>query len=136
MPGGDRTGPMGMGPMTGRAAGYCGGYPAPGFMNAGPGYRGWGRGWGLGMGWGRGRGQGRRGFRGFPSPRYGGWSAPAWGAPAWGYPQWGPGYAPVPPTSEQETHYLRDQAEFLQKELEEIQRRLSELESRSEETDR
>jgi len=26
MPGGDRTGPMGMGPMTGRAAGYCGGY--------------------------------------------------------------------------------------------------------------
>jgi hypothetical protein len=26
MPGGDRTGPMGMGPMTGRATGYCGGY--------------------------------------------------------------------------------------------------------------
>jgi len=38
MPGGDRTGPMGMGPMTGRAAGYCAGYPLPGFMNypAGP----------------------------------------------------------------------------------------------------
>jgi hypothetical protein len=33
MPRGDRTGPAGMGPMTGRAAGYCAGYPAPGFMN-------------------------------------------------------------------------------------------------------
>ena len=33
MPGGDRTGPMGMGPMTGRAAGYCAGYPVPGFLN-------------------------------------------------------------------------------------------------------
>lgn len=34
MPGGDRTGPMGMGPMTGRAAGRCAGYGAPGSMNA------------------------------------------------------------------------------------------------------
>jgi len=33
MPRGDGTGPAGMGPMTGRAAGYCAGYPAPGFMN-------------------------------------------------------------------------------------------------------
>ena len=33
MPGGDRTGPGGMGPMTGRAAGYCAGYQVPGFMN-------------------------------------------------------------------------------------------------------
>jgi uncharacterized protein DUF5320 len=31
MPGGDGTGPMGMGPMTGRAAGYCAGNGAPGF---------------------------------------------------------------------------------------------------------
>lgn len=30
MPGGDRTGPQGMGPMTGRGAGYCGGAGAPG----------------------------------------------------------------------------------------------------------
>ena len=44
MPGGDRTGPMGLGPMTGRAAGYCAGYPVPGFMNAvgGRGFGGWG----------------------------------------------------------------------------------------------
>ncbi len=33
MPGGDGTGPMGLGPMTGRAAGYCAGYGMPGYMN-------------------------------------------------------------------------------------------------------
>ena len=33
MPRGDRTGPAGMGPMTGRAAGYCAGYSTPGYMN-------------------------------------------------------------------------------------------------------
>jgi hypothetical protein len=33
MPRGNRTGPMGMGPMTGRGAGYCAGFSVPGFMN-------------------------------------------------------------------------------------------------------
>ena len=33
MPRGDGTGPAGMGPMTGRAAGYCAGFPVPGYMN-------------------------------------------------------------------------------------------------------
>ena len=33
MPGGDGTGPAGMGPMTGRAAGYCVGYAMPGSVN-------------------------------------------------------------------------------------------------------
>jgi hypothetical protein len=33
MPAGDGTGPFGLGPMTGRAAGYCAGYPVPGYMN-------------------------------------------------------------------------------------------------------
>ena len=46
MPGGNRTGPAGMGPMTGRAAGYCAGYPVPGYMNP--------YGGGLGMGYGYG----------------------------------------------------------------------------------
>jgi hypothetical protein len=36
MPGGDRTGPMGMGPMTGRGAGFCAGHGVPGYSN--PGY--------------------------------------------------------------------------------------------------
>jgi hypothetical protein len=44
MPRGDGTGPMGMGPMTGRAAGYCAGYAAPGFANPACGYYGRGRG--------------------------------------------------------------------------------------------
>ena len=49
MPRGDRTGPWGAGPMTGRAAGYCAGYSVPGFMNPIGGYgRGWGRGFGRG----------------------------------------------------------------------------------------
>ena len=57
MPGGDRTGPRGLGPRTGRAAGYCAGYAVPGYMNPDvPGY-------GRGFGFGRGRGFGR-GFRG------------------------------------------------------------------------
>ncbi|HEX42645.1 MAG TPA: hypothetical protein ENN81_11405 [Phycisphaerales bacterium] len=48
MPGGDGTGPLGYGPMTGRGAGYCAGYGAPGAF--GP----------LGRGRGRGRGRGLR----------------------------------------------------------------------------
>ena len=55
MPGGDRTGPAGMGPMTGRAAGFCAGYGMPGYMNAG------GRGLGMGFGRGGGFGGGGRG---------------------------------------------------------------------------
>ncbi len=62
MPGGDGTGPGGMGPMTGRAAGYCAGYPVPGYMNPIPG--GYGYGFGRG-GWGRGRGRGGSRGRGF-----------------------------------------------------------------------
>ena len=58
MPGGDRTGPAGMGPMTGRGAGYCAGYSVPGYANpiAGRGFGGYGafgRGRGGGMGMGR-----------------------------------------------------------------------------------
>ena len=57
MPRGDKTGPNGAGPMTGRAAGYCAGYSVPGYINPICGYgRGIGRGWGrgFGRGWGRG----------------------------------------------------------------------------------
>jgi len=45
MPQGDRTGPNGQGPMTGRGRGYCAGFNSPGFMNPG-----------FGRGFGRGRG--------------------------------------------------------------------------------
>jgi len=50
MPAGDGTGPLGLGPMTGRAAGYCAGYPVPGFMNPIPGRGFWGRGLAAGYG--------------------------------------------------------------------------------------
>ena len=62
MPRGDKTGPQGAGPMTGRAAGYCAGYAAPGHMNPTGGYgrRGKGRGWG--------RGFRRLGRFGYPQP--------------------------------------------------------------------
>lgn len=33
MPGGDRTGPLGEGPRTGRGAGYCAGNDEPGYKN-------------------------------------------------------------------------------------------------------
>ena len=49
---------MGMGPMTGRGAGYCAGYPVPGYMNPMPGGGGCGRGRGFGRGFGRGWGRG------------------------------------------------------------------------------
>lgn len=55
MPYGDRRGPDGFGPMTGRGMGYCAGYDRPGYANQdyGRGYgRGFGRGYGRGMGYG------------------------------------------------------------------------------------
>lgn len=57
MPQGDRTGPTGQGPRTGRALGYCSGYDKPGNtkgFDEGKG-RGFGRGRGKGMGYGKGR---------------------------------------------------------------------------------
>ena len=51
MPQGDRTGPNGQGPMTGRRMGFCAGFNAPGFTNSGFG-RGMGRGFGRGRGFG------------------------------------------------------------------------------------
>jgi len=105
MPFGDRTGPQGLGPMTGRAAGYCAGYPAPG-------RGGWGRGGGWGTGWGRGRG---RGF---------GWRATAWGAP----PYWGTPYAPAYGPQE-EGAALKDQARYFEEALQGIKKRIEEIES-------
>ncbi len=51
MPFGDKTGPVGMGPMTGRGAGYCSGFASPGYSNSGG-----RRGGGMGMKRGGGRG--------------------------------------------------------------------------------
>lgn len=58
MPGGDRTGPEGRGPRTGRAAGYCSGSGVPGHANP----EGRGRGFGTGRGRGYGRGWRHRSY--------------------------------------------------------------------------
>jgi len=50
MPGGDRTGPLGEGPMTGRQLGYRAGFDSPGFTQRFGFGRGRGRGFGLGSG--------------------------------------------------------------------------------------
>jgi hypothetical protein len=125
MPAGDRTGPWGMGPMTGRGAGYCAGYGAPGYASWLPG-RVFGLGWGGGGrgAWGRGRGW-RHWYYATGLPRW----ARAGHAPFWGVPPaapYGPGASP--PTREEELTVLRDQAEWLHGQMEAIARRIAELE--------
>jgi len=69
MPRGDRTGPSGEGPTTGRGMGYCTGNENPGYMNSfsnrGGGY---GRRFQAGPGYGRGGGFGFRGGYGSYNP--------------------------------------------------------------------
>lgn len=130
MPGGDRTGPMGAGPMTGRAAGYCAGFPVPGFMNPGFGGAWFGRRW-----YGRGRGGG--GFGGGGRGRRNWFYATGltgWQRATMGWPAWGASYGPVPPvspappaTAENEAELLRRQAEYLAGALEQIRKRLDQL---------
>ena len=128
MPAGDGTGPMGMGPMTGRAAGYCGGYDAPGWANPVPG-RGFGLGWGRGGAWG-GRGAGGGGWRhrhwyyatGVP-----GWARDPAGQPMGVPPAWGYGRYATAPTRDQEAEFLRQQAEWLKQQLDAISQRIEEL---------
>ena len=104
MPGGDRTGPTGRGPMTGRSVGYCTGYPEPGY--ASPGYgRGLGRGLGRGFGrgfWGRGRGFWRRDYS--PEP-----------------------YHTQEPTKEEEKTYLEKMVKGLEEEIKAIRERIQEI---------
>lgn len=64
MPWGDRTGPIGLGPRSGRGLGYCAGFNVPGYAH--PGFGGFGR----GAGW-----------------RHGFYAAPPAG---WGYPPYTP----------------------------------------------
>jgi hypothetical protein len=123
MPGGDRTGPLGMGPMTGRVAGFCAGYPVPGYMNpvGGGGY--WGR--GRGGGWGR-----RNWYYATGLP---GWARAGYGLPAWGGVVNPNAYGGAPNalglTAQQELDGLKGQAEYLEDSLAGIKKRIEELES-------
>jgi hypothetical protein len=124
MPAGDGTGPMGMGPMTGGARGYCAGYAAPGWAWTGPGrayggrgaYRGAGRGAGLGFG-GGGHGY-RHWYYATGLPRWARWGVPP--APVQGAPF-------TAPSREQEIEMLKDEAQWLKDRLEEIGTRMDEL---------
>ena len=124
MPGGNRTGPAGMGPMTGRGAGYCSGSAVPGYMSGGFGRGSWG--WG-----GRGGGRGRRNW--YYATGLTGWQRAAWGQPGWGgYGSWAP---PTPwgldITPQQELDSLKAQAEYLGDMLKQAQKRIDELEARA-----
>jgi len=98
MPAGDRTGPLGLGPMTGRGMGYCGGFGMPGFMNPWPR---WGFGWGRGRGWR--------------------WRFWATGVPGWAWFNY-------PLGTEDELSFLKKQADLLQRQLKVISKRIEELE--------
>jgi len=113
MPGGDGSGPMGMGPMTGRAAGYCAGYPTPGFASP----------YG-GGGFGRGGGRGRR--RWFYATGLTGWQRAGMGVPPFAPPA-----APAV-TRGQEADALKRQADQLRGTLDAVTQRIDEL---SQETD-
>jgi hypothetical protein len=116
MPGRDRTGPEGEGPLTGWGEGDCADYAAPGYGDRMPGRRGVGR-WYVGR---RAAGRGGRG-RG---QRWRHWYK-ATGLPRWA--RFGPAPAWEPPTPEQEAEALQSQAEWLSGKLEAIKRRLEEL---------
>lgn len=98
MPRGDGTGPAGLGPLSGRARGYCSGYAAPGMARS------------IGLCFGAGLGLGfRRMFGRMGKPHPAGYT-------------YGAG---VPGVSEQEL--LADEAKLLEKRLELIKARQSQL---------
>ena len=119
MPRGDGTGPAGLGPVTGRGAGYCVGNPVPGYANPIG---------GRGYGFGRGAGRGYRN-------RYYATGLTGWQRAGIGYPMWNVHFPAVPyiqpyvPTREQEVDVLKGQSKYLEDELSGIQKRLKELET-------
>ena len=114
MPRGDRTGPAGAGPRTGRGLGYCAGYATPGYTKGRP--RGGG---GYGRGFGRGYGYWNR-----PPAR-----PPYWNQPQQNYAPQGAGAYPSPRSEEEELQILEEEAQMLKNRLEEIEDRMDELEN-------
>lgn len=106
MPRGDGTGPMGMGPMTGRGAGYCAGYTVPGYANPGCGF---------GRGYGRGRGFGKMQTMAY---------MPGFARNVCGFPYNQAG--PMPEVDERTV--LNSQVEHLEKQIKQMRSRLKDLE--------
>jgi|DewCreStandDraft_4_1066084.scaffolds.fasta_scaffold12315_7 hypothetical protein len=115
MPFGDRTGPWGQGPGTGRGAGLCSGFAAPGFVS---------RASGSGF-FGRGRGGGRGWRNWYHATGLTGWQRAQW------WPSWWPSFSG--PTREQEAAALKSQADRLDGILKSIRQRIEELEAKSKE---
>ncbi|MFW5805720.1 MAG: DUF5320 domain-containing protein [Bacteroidales bacterium] len=111
MPIGDKTGPNGQGPLTGRRMGFCTGNDQPGNMSDAPG-RGMGRGGGFGRGRGFGSGQGMNYGRGLGRGR--------------GY-AWNAGYQNPAIDKEGEANMLKTEGQRLENELKAIKKRLEEL---------
>ena len=124
MPGGDRTGPMGMGPRTGRGAGYCAGAGAPGFVNRM-----------VGGFFGRGRGGGRGWRNMFHATGLPGWARVGMGAVGAAATA-ATSVAPAPQaadaptmTPQQELDALKQQAQQAADVLASVQQRIRELEA-------
>ncbi|MFO7789264.1 MAG: DUF5320 domain-containing protein [Bacteroidales bacterium] len=100
MPLGDKSGPNGQGPMTGRRLGFCTGNDQPGYTSDAPGRGfGMGRGMAYGRGFGRGRGYARNA-----------------------------GYENPPMSPKAETNMLKAESKRLEDELKAINGRIDELE--------
>jgi len=119
MPKGDRTGPMGTGARSGRAAGFCAGFEMPGYANtpiSG----------GLGMGRRRRLGGGEG-----PMAEGRGWRHRYFSTERPGHRYFANNLSPVQPAyPELEKDYLRNRSQALQSELDAINKRLGEMESR------
>lgn len=124
MPRGDRTGPAGFGPLTGRAAGFCAGNVVPGYANPAPGRAFAGQGLG-----GRAGGRGQRN-------RYYATGMTGWQRAVSDFP---PVYAPTPhyptpaafparATPQQESEGLKNQIEFMEDSIKAARERIAELE--------
>jgi hypothetical protein len=117
MPRGNRTGPAGLGPLTGRGAGFCAGYEMPGYANhvMGRGFSGRGRGGAFG--------RGRRNMY---------WAT---GMPGWARSGYGPidaGAYPFPEavrSPRQEAKALKDQVKYMQDSMNALNERIKELEN-------
>jgi Family of unknown function (DUF5320) len=112
MPRGDRSGPNGMGSMTGRGSGFCNGFNAPGYMNSGAGF-------GRGRGRGRGIGGGQYGYgAGYGAGRGYGLAAAPYAVPM----------APVEGYSKgAEKGYIENEVSFLKNQLKALEGRLADM---------